>query len=53
LAFYGESGLDEQQCKDAVMVRVANNGRLLGLDLGDWSMLLAGSALAGLFALLL
>jgi hypothetical protein len=31
-------------------VRVAVDGRLLGLDTGDWSTLLAGSMLAGLLA---
>jgi hypothetical protein len=36
-----------------MMVRVTNGGRLLGLDLGDWSMLLSGSVLATLFSLFL
>jgi hypothetical protein len=34
--------------EDAIMVRVTNGGRLLGLDWGDWSMLFSGSALATL-----
>jgi hypothetical protein len=28
----------------SVSVRVTNNGRLLGLDLGDWSLLVVGFA---------
>jgi hypothetical protein len=35
-----------------VSVRVTNSGRLLGFDLGDWSLLVAGLALAGLLVLL-
>jgi hypothetical protein len=31
-------------------VRVATDGRLLGLDTGDWSTLIAGFMLAGLLA---
>ena len=31
-------------------VRVAIDGRLLGLDIGDWWTLVAGSTLAGLLA---
>jgi hypothetical protein len=34
----------------AMRVRVAASGRLLGLDTGDWSTLIAGSMLAGLLA---
>jgi hypothetical protein len=34
----------------AMRVRVAVDGRLLGLDTGDWSTLIAGSMLAGLLA---
>jgi hypothetical protein len=34
------------------MSRVMADGRLLGFDSGDWSMLLGGFALAGLLALL-
>jgi hypothetical protein len=34
-------------------VRVATDGRLLGLDIGDWWTLLAGSTLVGLLAFLL
>jgi hypothetical protein len=33
-------------------VRVATDGRLLGLDTGDWWTLLAGSTLVGLLAFL-
>jgi len=34
------------------MSRVVVDGRLLGFDSGDWSMLLAGFTLAGLLTLL-
>jgi hypothetical protein len=34
-------------------VRVAIDRRLLGLDIGDWWTLLAGSTLAGLLAFFL
>jgi hypothetical protein len=33
-------------------LRLTNDGRLLGFDTGDWSMLLGGFAVAGLLALL-
>jgi hypothetical protein len=33
------------------MTRVLTDGRLLGFDSGDWSMLLGGFFLAGLVAL--
>jgi hypothetical protein len=33
------------------MTRVLADGRLLGFDSGDWSMLLGGFVLAGLLAL--
>jgi hypothetical protein len=37
--------------KEAAMrVRVTTDGRLLGLDIGDWWTLIAGSTLAGLLA---
>ena len=36
-----------------MLARVTAEGRLLGLDVIDWSMLVAGSALAGLFTLLI
>jgi hypothetical protein len=36
-----------------MLVRATADGRLLGLDTGDWSTLLAGFALAGLLALLI
>jgi hypothetical protein len=36
--------------EDAMRVRVATDGRLLGLDIGDWWTLIAGSTLAGLLA---
>jgi hypothetical protein len=32
-------------------LRLTSDGRLLGFDTGDWSMLLGGFALAGLLAL--
>jgi hypothetical protein len=36
--------------EDAMRVRVTTDGRLLGLDIGDWWTLIAGSTLAGLLA---
>lgn len=33
-------------------LRITTDGRLLGFDTGDWSMLLGGFFLAGLLALL-
>ena len=33
-------------------LRITDDGRLLGFDTGDWSMLLGGFVLAGLLALL-
>jgi hypothetical protein len=33
-------------------LRITTDGRLLGFDTGDWSMLLGGFVLAGLLALL-
>ena len=33
-------------------LRLTSDGRLLGFDTGDWSMLLGGFVLAGLLALL-
>jgi hypothetical protein len=35
-----------------VSVRVTNSGRLFGFDLGDWSLLVVGFAIAGLLVLL-
>jgi hypothetical protein len=35
-----------------MMLRFATDGRLLGFDIGDWSMLLGGLVLAGLVTLL-
>ena len=37
----------------SMFVRMTANGRLLGLDVGDWSMLLCGLILAGLLTALL
>jgi hypothetical protein len=34
-------------------VRVTNSGRLLGFDLGDWSLLVVGFTVAGLLVLLI
>ena len=34
------------------MLQVMSEGRLLGFDLGDWSMLLGGFAFCGVLALL-
>jgi hypothetical protein len=39
--------------RGAMRVRVTTNGRLLGLDIGDWWTLIAGSTLAGLLAFFL
>ncbi len=39
--------------RGAMRVRVTTEGRLLGLDIGDWWTLIAGSTLAGLLAFLL
>jgi hypothetical protein len=36
--------------EDAMRVHVTTDGRLLGLDIGDWWTLIAGSTLAGLLA---
>jgi hypothetical protein len=33
-------------------LRITTDGRLLGFDTGDWSMLLGGLVLAGLLALM-
>jgi hypothetical protein len=33
-------------------LRIATDGRLLGFDTGDWSILLGGFAVAGLLALM-
>jgi hypothetical protein len=41
---------DRRRKEDAMRVRVAIDGRLLGLDIGDWWTLIAGSTLAGLLA---
>jgi hypothetical protein len=39
-----------EEKEGAMRVRVAIDGRLLGLDIGDWWTLIAGSTLAGLLA---
>jgi hypothetical protein len=39
--------------RGAMRVRVTTDGRLLGLDIGDWWTLIAGSTLAGLLAFFL
>jgi hypothetical protein len=36
----------------ATNLRLTSDGRLLGFDRGDWSMLLGGFAVAGLLSLL-
>jgi hypothetical protein len=33
-------------------MRIATGGRLFGFDLGDWSLLITGFAVAGLLVLL-
>jgi hypothetical protein len=45
-----EARTGESKKEGAMRVRVATDGRLLGLDTGDWSTLIAGSMLAGLLA---
>jgi len=51
---YTDSGLRTGEEKEGAMrVRVTTDGRLLGLDIGDWWTLLAGSTLAGLLAFFL
>jgi hypothetical protein len=42
-----------EEKEGAMRERVAIEGRLLGLDIGDWWTLLAGSTLAGLLAFFL
>jgi len=39
-----------EEKEGAMRVRVAIDGRLLGLDIGDWWTLIVGSTLAGLLA---
>jgi hypothetical protein len=46
-----EAGLANNNVKGVLMLRLTNDGRLLGFDLGDWSLLLAGFMLAGFSAL--
>jgi hypothetical protein len=36
----------------ATTLRLTSDGRLLGFDTGDWSMLLGGFLLAGMLALM-
>jgi hypothetical protein len=42
-----------EEKEGAMRVRVSTDGRLLGLDIGDWWTLIAGSMLAGLLAFFL
>jgi hypothetical protein len=35
-----------------MMIRVSDDGRVLGFDAGDWSMLVVGFLVAGLLVLL-
>jgi hypothetical protein len=35
-----------------MIIHITTDGRLLGFDIGDWSMLLGGFVLAGLLTLL-
>jgi hypothetical protein len=42
-----------EEKEGAMRVRVATDGRLLGLDIGDWWTLIAGSMLAGLLTFFL
>jgi hypothetical protein len=43
----------DEQKEGAMRVRVAIDRRLLGLDIGDWWTLLAGSTIVGLLAFFL
>jgi hypothetical protein len=48
---YGRCKQEPAKEKEGAMrVRVTTDGRLLGLDIGDWWTLLVGSTLAGLLA---
>jgi hypothetical protein len=50
-ACYTDPVSENRRRKEGAMrVRVAIDGRLLGLDIGDWWTLIAGSTLAGLLA---
>jgi hypothetical protein len=47
------SHVTDEEKEGAMRVRVTTDGRLLGLDIGDWWTLIAGSTLVGLLALFL
>jgi hypothetical protein len=42
---------DSLQFEGVMKVRITNDGRFLGLDFADWSMLIVGFTLAGLLSL--
>jgi hypothetical protein len=51
----GDVGLESapnKKQKSRMPVRVTDNGRLFGLDFGDWSLLVVGFTVAGLLVLL-
>ena len=53
-ACYMDRGaINGEEKEGAMRVRVTTERRLLGLDIGDWWTLIAGSTLAGLLAFFL
>jgi hypothetical protein len=44
---------NKKQYEAIMFTRMTADGRLLGFDIGDWSMLFGGCMLAGLLAFLL
>ena len=51
-AFYHGRQYNDQTHRAIMLAHIVIERRLLGFDLGDWSMLFVGLALAGLLALL-
>jgi hypothetical protein len=47
-----KSGLIKTTSKGAVEMRVTTDGRLLGFDFGDWSLLVVGFTVVGLLVFL-
>jgi hypothetical protein len=45
------SRLEQRRFEGVMKVRIRNEGRFLGLDFADWSMLIVGFTLAGLLSL--
>jgi hypothetical protein len=44
-------GLNKNNSRYVMKARITDDGRFLGLDLADWSMLVVGFTLAGLLSL--